>query len=185
MEREKIYYNKTYIKFLDREDAREVILFFEGNYNEKLLLMKSDCIVYINQKNHILITVSLLFLEDKMSKKLKSNHKKFKKEAKDTLYKGFDTKNKKVKPKLSYLEELSNHLNLPTDILAGAPIVTATGRSEICLENYKSIIEYNESMVKVQSKTCKICIEGQELNIPYFTEDEMKITGFIKAIYYQ
>lgn len=120
-----------------------------------------------------------------MGKKLKSTHKKFKKEAKETLYKGFETKKNKVKPGSSCLEELSDHLNLPTDILAGAPIVTATGRSEICLENFKGIIEYNDSLVKVQSKTCKICIEGQELNIPYFTEDEMKITGFIKAIYYQ
>lgn len=120
-----------------------------------------------------------------MGKKLKSTHNKFKKEAKDTLYKGLDTKKRKVKPGLSRLEELSGHLNLPADILAGAPIVTATGRSEICLENYKGIIEYNDNLVKVQSKTCKICIEGQELNIPYFTEDEMKITGFIKAIYYQ
>lgn len=120
-----------------------------------------------------------------MGKKLKSTHQKFKKEAKDTLYKGFDTKKRKEKPRLSCLEEISQHLNLPADILAGAPIVTATGRNEICLENYKGIIEYNDNLVKIQSKTCKICIEGQELNIPYFTEDEMKITGYIKAIYYQ
>jgi len=120
-----------------------------------------------------------------MGRKLKSSHNKFKKEAKDTLYKGFDTKKRKVKPRLSRLEEISDCLNLPTDILAGAPIVTATGRNEICLENYKGIIEFNDNIIKVQSKTCKICIEGQELNIPYFTEDEMKITGFIKAIYYQ
>ena len=120
-----------------------------------------------------------------MGKRLKSQHKKFKKEAKDTLYKGLDTKKRKVKPRLSYLEELSDHLNLPSDILAGAPIVTATGRNEVCLENYKGIIEFNDNIVKVQSKTCKICIEGHELNIPYLTEDEMKVTGFIKAIYYQ
>lgn len=120
-----------------------------------------------------------------MGKGLKSSHKKFKKEAKDTLYKGIDTKKKKVEPRLSCLEELSCHLNLPADILAGAPIITATGRNEICLENYKGIIEYNSSLVKVQTKACKICIEGKELNILYFTEDEMKITGFIKAIHYQ
>jgi sporulation protein YqfC len=120
-----------------------------------------------------------------MGKGFKSSHEKFKKEAKDTLYKGIDTKKKKVEPRLSCLEELSCHLNLPPDILAGAPIITATGRNEICLENYKGIIEYNSSLVKVQTKACKICIEGKELNILYFTEDEMKIIGFIKAIHYQ
>ena len=119
-----------------------------------------------------------------MGKGIKSSHKKFKKEAKHILYKGIDTKKKKAEPGLSSLEQLSCYLNLPTDIIAGAPIVTATGRNEICLENYKSIIEYNSSLITVQAKTCKICIEGKELNILYFTEDEMKITGFIKSINY-
>lgn len=120
-----------------------------------------------------------------MGKKLKSSHNKFKKEAKNTLYKGLDTKKRKLEPKLTYMEKLSNHLDIPADILAGAPIITATGRNVVCLENYKGIIEYNDNLVKIQSKSCKICIEGQKLNILYFTEDEMKITGFIKAIYYQ
>jgi sporulation protein YqfC len=120
-----------------------------------------------------------------MGKSLKSSHKKFKKDAKDTIYKGIDRGKKNVEPRLSCLEELSSHINLPADVLAGAPIITAIGRNEICLENYKGIIEYNSSLVKVQTKACKISIEGKELNILYFTEDEMKVTGFIKAIHYQ
>lgn len=123
-----------------------------------------------------------------MKGKLKSSHEKFKKNAKNTLYQGFESKNKlkkREKERMNYLEKLSNQLHLPPDILAGAPIVTATGRNEICLENYKGIIEYNGNIIKVQTKMCKICIEGKELNILYFTEDEMRITGFIHAIYYQ
>ena len=119
-----------------------------------------------------------------MSRNPKSSHEKYKKDAKDRLYKGIDKKKKKVEPRLSLLEELSCHLNLPADIIADAPIVTATGRNEICLENYKGIIEYNSSLVKVQTKACKIKIEGRELNILYFTEDEMKITGYIRSINY-
>jgi sporulation protein YqfC len=121
-----------------------------------------------------------------MKVNLKSSHKKFKKNAKKTLYKGLDRDNK-VKPyqRPAYLEELSNRLHLPADILAGAPIITATGRNEICLENYKGIIEYTGTVVKVQTKACRICIEGKELNILYFYDDEMCITGFIQAIYYQ
>ncbi len=121
-----------------------------------------------------------------MKDNLKSSHQKFKKINKDTLYKGLNKK-KKIKSNQSptYLEELSNRIHLPADILAGAPIITATGRNEICLENYKGIIEYNGSVIKVQTKLCKICIEGKQLNILYFTEDEMRITGYIQAIYYQ
>ncbi len=119
-------------------------------------------------------------------KKMKSSHNEFKKNAKNTLYKGF-TKKKKTNEyeKQTYLEELSNRLHLPADILAGAPIITATGRNEICLENYKGIIEFNSDLLRIQTKLCRICIEGKNLNILYFTEDEMKITGYIHSIYYQ
>lgn len=121
-----------------------------------------------------------------MKRNLKSSHENFKKESKNTLYKGFHTKNKLDSyQKASYLEELSNKLHLPADLISGAPIITATGRNDICIENYKGIIEYNESMIKIQAKVCKICIEGNRLNILYFTEDEMRVTGFIKTISYQ
>lgn len=120
-----------------------------------------------------------------MHKNMKSSHKKFKKDAKNKLYQGIDSKKMKIPPKLSHLEELSEHLHLPADILAGAPIITATGRNEINLENYKGIIEYDGNSIKVQAKSCKICIEGKKLNILYFTEDEMRITGYIEAIYYK
>ena len=121
-----------------------------------------------------------------MKDNLKSTHKNFKKSAKNTLYKDLNKKNKsKEIQKASCLEELSSRLHLPGDILAGAPIITAMGRSEICLENYKGILEYNSNQIKVQTKFCRICIEGKQLNILYFTEDEMRITGYIQAIYYQ
>ena len=115
----------------------------------------------------------------------KSSHEQFKKDAKNTLYKGLDKKKKTNYKKQTYLEEISNHLHLPADIIAGAPIITATGRNELCLENYKGIIEFNGNLIRIQTKICRICIEGKHLNILYFTEDEMRITGYIEAIYYQ
>jgi sporulation protein YqfC len=120
-----------------------------------------------------------------MPRHIRSSHEKFKKDARKTLYKGLNPKKKeKLTPRLTCLEELSEIMHLPPDILAGAPIITATGRNEINLENYKGIIEYDCSQIKVQAKTCKICIEGSRLNILYFTEDEMRITGNIHTIRY-
>ena len=121
-----------------------------------------------------------------MKNNLKSSHEQFKKNAKNTLYQGLNKK-KKTNPyeKQTYLEEMSNHLHLPADIIAGAPIITATGRNELCLENYKGIIEFNGYQIRIQTKVCRICIEGKHLNILYYTEDEMRITGYIEAIYYQ
>ncbi len=120
-----------------------------------------------------------------MKSTLKSSHNEFKKNARNTLYQGFKKKKRPKEEKLNYMEEVSNRLGLPADILAGAPIITATGRNELCVENYKGIIEYNGNVIKVQTKLCRVCIEGKNLNILYFTEDEMRVTGYIQAIYYQ
>lgn len=120
---------------------------------------------------------------------LKSTHKKFKKDAKKTIYSQFEynKKSKKEVPeeKETALESVSRMLGISSDVLAGAPIMTAFGRNEMIIENYKSIIEYNGNVIKVQTKLCRITIEGIGLNIIYFNNDEMKVTGIIHAIYYK
>lgn len=124
-----------------------------------------------------------------MAGRLKSGHKQFKKDAKKTIYSQFEYSKKKRKEapeeSESAMEVVSRKLGLPADILAGAPIISAIGRNEMIIENYKSIIEYNGNIIKVQTKLCRISIEGVNLNIVYFNNDEMKITGIIHAIHYK
>lgn len=121
-----------------------------------------------------------------MGKKFKSNHNNFKKKNKP-VYSQLEKSMKQVSPveKATYLETLSNQLKLPADILVGAPIVTATGRNQVCVENYKGIIEYTGKFIKIQTKLCKVSIEGSRLNIDYYTNDEMQISGIINTIHYQ
>lgn len=120
-----------------------------------------------------------------MIKKLKSSHKKFKQKSNKEIYDHIEKKKKKDDTeRASYLEILSSQLKLPSDMLAGAPIVTAIGRSEVCIENYKGILEYNSALIKILTKIGSIHIEGKNLNIAYFTNEEMKITGMIHTINY-
>ena len=75
-------------------------------------------------------------------------------------------------------------LELPKDLLYGAVIVTVTGKSEVLIENYRGIIEYTCEKVRLQTKTCQVEIRGKRLFIEYYTNDEMKVTGFIHEIIY-
>ena len=75
-------------------------------------------------------------------------------------------------------------LELPKDLLYGAVIVTVTGKSEVLIENYRGIIEYTCEKVRLQTKTCQVEIRGKRLLIEYYTNDEMKVTGFIHEIIY-
>lgn len=121
-----------------------------------------------------------------MNKKVKSNHKKFKKEVAHDIYRQFpkNLKKRDEKERESYLETLSNNLKISSDIIAGAPILTVTGKKQISLENYKGIIEYTGNLIRIQTKTGKIHIEGRDLNIDYFTDEEMKVSGIIQMIQY-
>lgn len=121
-----------------------------------------------------------------MGRNNKSIHKEYRKKQGKQLYNQFEEVKKREKEigKKSVMERMSERLNIPTDILAGAPILMATGKNQICIENYKGIIEYNGNLIRVQTKICKISIEGKNLNIDYFTEDEMRISGMIQSIKY-
>ncbi len=75
-------------------------------------------------------------------------------------------------------------LKLPKDSFLGASIVTLTGNTDVFVENYKGIIEYTSQMILLQGKTCKIQICGKRLNIVYYTNEDMKISGWVEAVRY-
>lgn len=75
-------------------------------------------------------------------------------------------------------------LELPRDIMYGAVIITAMGRNQVLVENYKGIIEYTREKIRLQTKSCQVTIQGKRLVVEYYTNEEMKITGFIQGILY-
>ena len=74
--------------------------------------------------------------------------------------------------------------NMPKDVILGVPIVTMTGQIDVCIENYRGIIEYTDVLVRVKTKIGQIKVTGKELQIEYYTNDEMKVTGHITAVEY-
>lgn len=91
-------------------------------------------------------------------------------------------KNEDEKP--GFKETMAESLMLPKDLVLGAAILTVTGNHEAYIENYKGIMEYTDCKIRLQTKTCRLEITGKRLNIAYYTNDEMKITGCISEIRY-
>ncbi len=71
---------------------------------------------------------------------------------------------------------------MPKDVILGVPLVTVIGQNETCIENYRGILEYTEKFIRIQTKLGKIHITGKELQIEYYTNDEMKIIGQVERI---
>lgn len=75
-------------------------------------------------------------------------------------------------------------LELPRDIMYGAVIISAMGNRQVLVENYKGIIEYTTEKIRLQTKNCQVTILGKQLVVEYYTNEEMKVTGFIQGILY-
>lgn len=76
-------------------------------------------------------------------------------------------------------------LELPKDLMYGASIVTITGRTEVLIENYKGILEYTQDHIKIQAKNLKLTVIGKQLLIEYYTNEDMKVVGFIQSVAYE
>ncbi|EGG84911.1 sporulation protein YqfC [Lachnospiraceae bacterium 2_1_46FAA] len=86
--------------------------------------------------------------------------------------------------KESLKKKMACTTNLPKDVIFGVPIITMTGQLEVCVENYKGIMEYTDTLIRIRSKVGQIRVTGRNMQIEYYTNDEMKITGQIKSVEY-
>lgn len=77
---------------------------------------------------------------------------------------------------------ITDAAGMPKDVLLGVPLLTIAGQSEVCIENYRGILEYTDKLIRIQTKLGKIHVIGRNLQIEFYTNDEMKIIGHITVI---
>lgn len=77
---------------------------------------------------------------------------------------------------------LDKILEIPEEVYTNVPKTTITGFSEIILENYKGILEYEEFFASISTHIGIVNINGYNLNLEKMTNDDIKITGKIESI---
>ena len=77
---------------------------------------------------------------------------------------------------------LDKILEIPEEVYTNVPKITITGFSEIILENYKGILEYEEFFASISTYIGIVNINGYNLNLEKMTNDDIKITGKIESI---
>lgn len=81
-------------------------------------------------------------------------------------------------------DRVSDAVNIPKDVILGVPIIRMLGQEEFYIENYRGILEYTDTMIRVQTKIGQIQLFGKRLEILYYTNDEMKVVGYIEKLEY-
>lgn len=80
-------------------------------------------------------------------------------------------------------EKMVSAMDLPKDVIQNASVITILGRNELCIENYRGIIEYTDTLIRVQTRAGQIPGSRENrLRIQYYTNDEMKVTGALSSL---
>ena len=73
--------------------------------------------------------------------------------------------------------QIANLFELPREIVLNLPLISLIGNEELTIENYKSVVEYNEEAVRISTSCGILKVEGRKLNLRHMTSESVTITG--------
>ena len=94
--------------------------------------------------------------------------------------------NDKNKPKLQETpprrgirEMLADTLDMSKEIILDLPKILMIGNRELTIENYKAVIEYTGTLIRVGTNSHTLKISGKNLEIKNITQEMLYITGSV------
>ena len=87
---------------------------------------------------------------------------------------------KKKKETLS--EKWFGGVDIPEDVLLHVPRITMMDNQEVRIENYQTVLEYEENKIQFACKYRFLTITGKGLMISLITDDEVNVRGEILTV---
>ena len=79
-------------------------------------------------------------------------------------------------------EDMITSLEIPRDLAMKETVITVTGRHQVIVCNYRSVLRYEEDEIILRTVRGRLQIRGKKLQIPIYTPEEMYIEGVITEI---
>lgn len=83
---------------------------------------------------------------------------------------------------LNIKRAVTEALELPVEAVLNLPVLTMTGREELSVENYRSIIEYSEESIKISTGCGSLRITGEKLLLKQLTSEHIVVSGSIFSL---
>ena len=80
------------------------------------------------------------------------------------------------------LEQASDRLELPADIIAGVPRVELIGNGQCSVEPHKGLLEYTTEQIKVSTKSGVVSVIGSDMQIKRMNSECITVCGTIYQI---
>jgi sporulation protein YqfC len=78
--------------------------------------------------------------------------------------------------------KLAEFLELPLDTVVELPKIVVSGNQQLVIENYRGVIEYEPSVIRIGTKLGELKISGAELGLISVLKEELVIAGKIGRI---
>jgi sporulation protein YqfC len=79
-------------------------------------------------------------------------------------------------------ERLADAMDIPKDAVLDTVLLSCIGNRELTLENYKSILEYSDTCIRVKANPKPVRIIGARLELRNITRELLYIVGRIDRI---
>ncbi len=83
---------------------------------------------------------------------------------------------------MSLKEKVSNTFDMPKDVTMDFPRLVLLGKTELSIENFKGIVEYTQKLLRLNTSTHLLKIEGENLTISNMTAEDIEVRGVINKI---
>ena len=73
-------------------------------------------------------------------------------------------------------------LDFPPEVVGEGPKITITGRRQILVENYISIINFSEEEIRLETAEGDVCFGGKGLVLKVILSSELRIEGELSSL---
>lgn len=78
-------------------------------------------------------------------------------------------------------EKLADAVDISKEVMLDVVLVSIIGDRELTLENYKGILEYTDTCIRIKAKPKTVKITGCDLELKNITQELLYITGKINC----
>ena len=81
-----------------------------------------------------------------------------------------------------FQKSVGDILDFPPEVVGEGPKITITGRRQILVENYVSIVNFSEEEIRLETAGGDVCFGGKGLVLKVILSTELRIEGELSSI---
>ena len=82
----------------------------------------------------------------------------------------------------NFKQQMAEILELPKELILNVPKLTLIGNNIMSIQNFRSLIEYSNTQIKIKTNSGLILIQGNKLSIKEISTEDTIIEGEIQRL---